>query len=108
MRNDAMNKEQRKEVVDTLRGVYPRLFDQKNKYDKPKKRLEVWNNRLKDWDYDKTMTKLNDHIDNSPYEPKIYDIKPNDKPEYMKKSNFIDDWEAFEAMFDGPAEEDTN
>jgi len=74
-----MDIDQRKEIVEIIAGAYPRFFEPKTDVDSPQKRMELWNERLKDWDYQKTLDNLNHHIDTSIFEPKIAEIKPKNK-----------------------------
>ncbi len=85
-----MDIEQRKEIISLIAGAYPRFFEKRNELDDPKARMKLWNERLKIWDYRETLKNLNNHIDHSPYEPKISDIKPII---YKRAQDEIVDWE---------------
>lgn len=87
-----MERNQRQDILKRIISAYPNFFQQKTEWHDPKAKAELWNNFLKEWDYEKTKKRLMEHVETSPYEPKISEIKPNTyKPDYSWKDGLYDD-----------------
>ena len=85
-----MEKEQVKELLTLIKNAYPRFLPDEK--EKAISKVEMWNSFMKKWDYEKAKAKLITHIENSPYEPKISEVKPTDKykPDYSWKEGLYD------------------
>lgn len=67
-----MNEEQKLEVMETIRLVYPNFMDKD--LNRARRKKVLWFRLLENMDFDRVMKKLDEHILISPYEPKISDI----------------------------------
>lgn len=73
-----MNKEDTKKIIETIVVAYPNFLEVKSPHATPKAKLDLWIRKLSEMDYKKTKRNLERHIDHSPFEPKIADIKPEE------------------------------
>lgn len=73
-----MKREQKKEVIKTIESAYPNFLGKD--VEKAKSKVNLWMRLLDDMVYEKVSEKLDGHIMNSPFEPKIADIA-HKKPE---------------------------
>ena len=91
-----MERKQVEELILMMQAAYPQMF-LNNEVGKSQMRL--WRDFFLQWDYERAKKNLLTHIESSPYNPKISDIKPRvTKP---SGNNYIDDWNDFEKMIEG-------
>ena len=91
-----MERKQVEELILMMQAAYPRMFNSSNELGKSQ--LKLWRDFLLQWDYERTKKNLLAHIESSPYNPKISDIKPQiTKP---SGNNYINDWSKFEDMLE--------
>lgn len=67
-----MTKEECKEIIETLNGIYPNFLNGRDL----KIVYKAWYRYLKDSDYEDTMKNLDKWIEENTYPPTIRDIKP--------------------------------
>lgn len=72
----AMTSDEAKDVIELIVSCYPKYVEKKNEHDNPKRRIQVLHQKLLKRDYKKTLRKVNNYIDSSPYEPSFSDILP--------------------------------
>lgn len=90
-----MERKQVEELILMMQAAYPQMF-LSNEVGKSQMRL--WRDFFLQWDYERTKKNLLAHIESSPYNPKISDIKPQvTKPQ---GNNYIEDWSEFEDMLE--------
>lgn len=91
-----MERKQVEELILIMQAAYPRMFNSSNELGKSQ--LRLWRDFLLQWDYERTKKNLLAHIESSPYNPNISDIKPQvTKP---SGNNYIEDWSEFEEMLE--------
>ena len=91
-----MERKQVEELILIMQAAYPQMFNLSNELGKSQ--LRLWRDFLLQWDYGRTKKNLLAHIESSPYNPKISDIKPQvTKPQ---GNNYIEDWSEFEDMLE--------
>lgn len=85
-----MNKQEIRKLLTMIENAYPRFYPTDEF--KAKSKVELWSSFMKDWEYDKAEQNLRKHIESSPYEPKISEVKPKDryKPDYSWKEGLYD------------------
>ena len=90
-----MERKQVEELILMMQAAYPQTF-LSNEVGKSQMRLRQ--DFFLKWDYERTKKNLLTHIESSPYNPKISDIKPQvTKP---SGNNYIEDWSEFENMLE--------
>lgn len=94
-----MTGEEAKQVIKVIVAHYPRFAQQRNHFDDPETRIKSWVKRLKNWDYQETMKKLDRHIETSAFEPTIAEISST-----PKTKGFLPDW-ALNPKEDKPKDE---
>ena len=91
-----MERKQVEELILIMQAAYPRMFDSSNELGKSQ--LKLWRDFLLQWDYERTRKNLLAHIESSPYNPKISDVKP--QVTKSQGNNYIEDWSEFENMLE--------
>ena len=91
-----MERKQVEELILIMQAAYPQMFNLSNELGKSQ--LRLWRDFLLQWDYERTKKNLLTHIESSPYNPKISDIKP--QVTKTSGNNYIEDWSEFENMLE--------
>lgn len=78
-----MEKEQVEELLNLMKGAYPRMFNLDN--DVGKAQLKMWRDYFLSWEYERVKRKLENHIETSVYEPRVAEIRPHTQNYYSMK-----------------------
>ena len=90
-----MERKQVEELILMMQAAYPQMFSSN---EVGKSQLKLWRDFFLKWDYERTKKNLLTHIESSPYNPKISDIKP--QVTKSQGNNYIEDWSEFENMLE--------
>lgn len=70
-------------ILAQIDSFYPNFM--KGESEKVKLKVQLWRDVMIHWDYEATKQRLDEYILDSPYPPKISDIKPHTQVKYSIK-----------------------
>ena len=78
-----MENKEAKELLRRISAAYPNFLSADK--EAASRKLDLWLGFMKEWDFKKTKRNIENHILNSPFEPKISEVKPAAKEKSLKE-----------------------